>query len=37
MMPRRLRAHPTRQMKKGSSHSGEGEGEEGDYASIGLH
>lgn len=38
MMPRRLRAHPERQReKKGSSHSGRGRGEEGDYASIGLH
>lgn len=37
-MPRRLRAHPTRQRgKKRVESLREGEGEEGNYASIGLH
>lgn len=39
MMPRRLRAHPTRQRRKRveSLREEEGKGEGGDYASIGLH
>lgn len=37
-MPRRLRAHPARQRRKKRVESlREGEGEEGNYASIGLH